>query len=113
MCVPVCVFVSGSVCAWGHRVFILTTDTVALGVHVSVCRGVCVCSVHMVCGHYPLHLSTCAQFSVCLRYVTPCVVHSSMRPVSWHALVWVLRVGACASHVGLRVGLREDACGHM
>lgn len=64
-------------------------------------------------GHYPLHLSTCAQFSVCLRYVTPCVVHASVRPASGHALVWALRVGVWASPEGRRVGLREGACGHI
>lgn len=112
VCEWLCVCI-GTPCLCSHH----TVGRVALGVYVSVRCGVCVCSVHMVCGHYPLHLPTCAYISVCLRYVTLCVVHSSARPVSGHALVWVIGVGGCALHVGScvqpGVGLSEDACGHM
>ena len=62
---------------------------------------------------YSAPFNMCLFQCVCLRYVTPCVVHSSVRPVSGHALVRVLRVGGCAFHVGPRTGLSEDACGHM
>lgn len=101
-------------------------DTVSLSlpwtkwhwVCMSVCAVVCACVLHAhglwIC---PLHLSTCAYISVCLRYVTLCVVRSSVWPVSGHVLVWVISVGGCAFHVGgciqLHVGLSDGACGHM
>lgn len=64
-------------------------------------------------GHCPPHLSTCAQFSVCLRYVTPCVVPFSVWPASGHAAARFLRVGARAPPVDPRGGLRGDARGHV
>lgn len=78
--------------------------------------------VRVFCAHGLWTLSSepfnvCLSQCVSLRYVTLCVVHSSVWPVSGHALVWVIRVGGCALHVGScvqpRVGLSEDACGHM
>lgn len=72
MCVPVCVFGSGSVWAWGRCVSVLPVDQVIPSVNVSVCLGVwgvCVC-VPCTSVDVPLGIFQCVLLPVCLQYVT-------------------------------------------
>lgn len=72
MCVPVCVFGSGSVWAWGRCVSVLAMDQVTLSVNVSVCFGVWGVCVPCTSVDVPLGIFWCVLLPVCLKYVTAC-----------------------------------------
>lgn len=116
MCVPVCVFVSGYVWVRGHRVFVLAPGGVAVGAHISVCCGVCVC---VPCTWF-VDLAS-APFTVCL---SQCVSQVCDPVRSWLSCVACecACVGEGRQGHGLPFtravmdgmgGSSKDACGHM